>query len=432
MTLTPEDYNVDPENAEIGFQQMFDAMPDHSVVTLMPGKIYKFNSLATCKDKSATVNAHGATIMPKPGSGYVCISFVSETVPVDYVRWYGGTFDGDKDNHNWPGSPTGDDTWDPNNPGNHGIVTMRKVGLAQWRDIFIKNNVAEGISSSNCDNVFVNEIIGRNAAPLNWGLHNKQASMVKVWQGEDKPSTVMIDGVNAQDGSIGINYHIPISMGTAYAQTRLFLSNIQVLDMAQDGIHVEKVEKIFLNNVHAETFATDRRANIFLSNGEKYAYATNVHLEAENNVQAASFDFENANGLVHAALANITVLTDKGPAIEGPIWRANQVVNALTSNPGNAKPHIYADQVCNARVLIKAGRGIGSPRSEYMQVVNARVDPLPLNEGEEMGGSAYLIRNDAVQIANSSAGQVHSWADYQSGKLLQDNVDDDTIHHKIT
>jgi polygalacturonase len=93
---------------DVAIAKAFAACKDEGGVLFPKGKAFLIQNLIRISlNKNITVTAYGATIKMAPNTGYNAIAFESETTGYHHkVIWLGGTFDGNKDEQSYPGSPS--------------------------------------------------------------------------------------------------------------------------------------------------------------------------------------------------------------------------------------------------------------------------------------------------------------------------------------
>lgn len=248
------------------------AAPDGSGVIFPSGRVFLSSVLNTVSiTKDITFYAYGATIKKVNNSRY---SFLQISSPGKTVIWLGGTFDGNKDNQSWPGSPTGDTAWEEDH-GQFFRILNAQNGLI--KDVRVTHLVMDGVTLSSTNIAIVVNCTADSCAPLKYGEVQDQATCYKVRQtgASGTPGTAFYCfDLNLRDASIGIHY----STNNVEDSSVTVLNNCVVRNMSQDAIHMEHSRYLFMYNT---TVSKDTTTKIF-AGVRVPKYSGDIHISSDN------------------------------------------------------------------------------------------------------------------------------------------------------
>ncbi len=226
----------------------FDACRDGSGVLFPKGKTFLIHNLIrTPLNKNITVYAYDATFIMDKGTGYNAIAFEGAANAYNnQVIWLGGTFDGNKNNQSWPGSPGGSNAWTVTQP-NYGLLTIRGAKFALVKDVHITNTVYDGVNLFECELGAIADSKGDNGVNLNYGkIRDKfneghQSTYFKCTRRNSQ--VVYFMNLDCREGSIGVQY----STNTVSDSSLAVVNNCNFYNQGQDAIHFESCRRIFIN-----------------------------------------------------------------------------------------------------------------------------------------------------------------------------------------
>jgi hypothetical protein len=271
----------------------FAACKDGSGVVFPKGKIFLIQNLIRIPlNKNITVNAYDATFKMASHTGYNAIAFEGKNTGYNHqLIWLGGTFDGNKDNQAWPGSPTKNNNWTVTQS-NYGLLTIRRAKFALVRDVELINTVYDGIELFECELGVIADSKAYNGAGLTYG-------QVRSEFGEGHQSTyfkctrrnsqvVYFINLDCKEGSIGVQY----STNKVSDSSLAVVNNCHFYNQAQDALHFESCRKVF---IYKCTVGADNlkkyHADVHISNSCEIASIKNCEF---NN---GRLDFRNASKL---------------------------------------------------------------------------------------------------------------------------------------
>lgn len=201
--------------------------------------------------KSITVWAYGATIKMKALTKY---SFLQLSYPAggaygDTIRWLGGTLDGNQANQNYPGSPTGNNTWEED----HGsLINTFNAAFVLVKDISIVNTVLDGFTVAGSRICIMANSTGSGGAPINYTVGTNgiaagdQGTYFKCRQTQAGAPMRMFYclGLNCTSGSIGIHYSSPTGLDDD--SSCCVMTNCNVYNAAQNSYHFEDTKGVFM------------------------------------------------------------------------------------------------------------------------------------------------------------------------------------------
>ena len=258
----------------------FKAAQSANTGVLFPsGKTFMVSKTSSISlNKNMTVWAYGATIKMAAFKRYSAFAFPypAGSRKNNFI-WLGGTIDGNKDHQSWPGSPTGQTTWEED----HGqMVRVLNAGFVLFKDVTVINPVVDGITFSKCRIAVVSDCKAADGAPLRYSEVRDQGTYFKVRQsgGTSEGTAFYIINTTCSYGSIGIHY------STNYVEDSsvTVLNNVEISNGAQDAIHFEHCKKNFMYNC---SIWRDTTTKIY--NGARVRkYSADIHVS--NNTLIAS------------------------------------------------------------------------------------------------------------------------------------------------
>jgi hypothetical protein len=271
----------------------FAACKNGGGVLFPKGKIFLIQNLIHIPlNKNITVKAYGATFKMASNTGYNAIAFEGEKTGYDHwVIWLGGTFDGNKDNQAWPGSPTKNNNWAVTQS-NYGLLTIRRAKFALVKDILLTNTVYDGVNLFECELGVIADSKANNGVEFNYGHWRyrfdtgHQATYFKCTRRNSQ--VVYFINLDCKGGSIGVQY----STNKVSDSSLAVVSNCRFYNQAQDALHFESCRKVFINQsiVGADNSA-EYHADVHISNSCEIASIKNSQF---NN---GRIDFRNASKL---------------------------------------------------------------------------------------------------------------------------------------
>lgn len=246
-----------------------------------------------------TVYADGAIFKMDTNTGYNAIAFEGNKNEYNYqVIWLGGSFDGNKDNQSWPGSPTGNNSW-TSTQGNYGLLTIRSAKFALVRNVHLRNTVYDGIELHSCELGVIADCDAEGGASLNYSRLKKefgegqQATYFKITRSRSKAAYFL--NLTCKGGSIGIQY----SSRPSNDSSLVIVNNCRCYNQSQDALHFEICRKVFIYNsiIHSDN-TIGYHPDIHISNSCIIASIQNCKLEN------GRIDFRNAVGLKKGIVKN--------------------------------------------------------------------------------------------------------------------------------
>lgn len=276
----------------------FVACKDGGGVLFPKGKTFLIQNLIRIPlNKDITVYAYGATFKMAKNTGYNAIAFEGNNNGYNnQVIWLGGTFDGDKNNQAWPGSPSGNNSW-MRTQGNYGLLTIRSAKFALVKDISLINTVYDGVELFECKLGVIADSKADGGAKLTY-------SKVRSEYGKGRQSTyfkctrrnsqvVYFLNLECRDGSIGVHY----STNSVSDSSLAVVNNCRFYNQSQDALHFESCRKIFIyKSIISADNADEYHADLHISNS--------CQIAAIKNCQFINgrIDFRNASNLQIGAI----------------------------------------------------------------------------------------------------------------------------------
>ena len=248
-------------------------------------KTYLVHKLTTIHLKgNMTVYAYGATIKMDDFSRYSFLSLEYESGSYNNtVIWLGGRLYGNKKKQSWPGSPTGNSTWEED----HGrFLGISYASFALVKDVNVTGTVMDGVGFESCKLAVMADSKASGGAPIKYSDVSDQGTYFKCTRSGSQAFYCM--NLNCDGGSIGVHY----STSSVEDNSLSVVTNCQFNNQTQDALHFEDCLKVFMYNCTVKCSI----------NG---GYTADVHLS--NRVQTASIkscqftnarvDFNNASDL---------------------------------------------------------------------------------------------------------------------------------------
>lgn len=214
--------------------------------------------------KDITVYAYGATIKMNDFSRYSFLSLEYEEGSYHNTAiWLGGTFDGNKNYQSWPGSPTGNDTWEEDHGRFFGISYAE---FALVKDVTIVNIVMDGIGLEANKIAVITDSKASNGAPLVYSKDQDQGTYFKCTRSGSQAFYCM--NLDCDGGSIGVHY----STKSVEKNSLTVVTNSNFYNQSQNALHFEDCEKVFLYKCTVGKDATkEYMADVHLSNSTEIA-----------------------------------------------------------------------------------------------------------------------------------------------------------------
>jgi hypothetical protein len=206
------------------------------------GKTFLVSKISTIILKhDITVWAYGATIKMGSMTRYSFLSLEAQSGSYHYnVIWLGGILDGNRDNQAYPGSPTGNNTWEEA----HGrFLGFKYIDFVLVKDVNVINVVMDGVGIDACRLGTIADSKASNGAPLKYSDVQEQGTYFKVTRPGFK--TCYFINIKCDGGSIGIHASYP-TKNDMDQQTLVVIRNCYVHNAAQNPIHIEDCYKVFM------------------------------------------------------------------------------------------------------------------------------------------------------------------------------------------
>ena len=278
----------------------FTACKNGSGVIFPKGKIFLIQNLIRFPlNKDITIYAYGATFKMASNTGYNAIAFEGNNNSYNnQVIWLGGLFDGNKNQQSWPGSPTGNNSWNVTQA-NYGLLTIRRAKFALVKDISLINTVYDGVELFECElGVFADS---KASGGVNFNYSRSRATQGKGHQStyfkctRRNSQAVYFLNLDCKDGSIGAQYSTNFVSDSSLA----VVNNCHFYNQGQDALHFESCRKIF---IYKSTIGADNsnnyHADVHISNDTKLASIT------ESQFINGRLDFRNASNLQFGIVKN--------------------------------------------------------------------------------------------------------------------------------
>lgn len=233
-----------------------------------------------------TIYAYGATIKMADFSRYSFLSLEFQQGSYhNQVIWLGGTFDGNKNNQSWPGSPSGKNIWAEE----HGrFVGVQYAQFALFKDVTIVNTVMDGIGLEDNRIAVIADSKASGGAPIQYTQVQDQGTYFKCTRSNSQAFYCM--NLSSYGGSIGVQYST--KNNTANDSSLTVVVNSVFHNQAQNALHFEDCKKIFL---YKDTITSRAKGN----------YNADVHISNATIVASikscqftnARVDFNNATSL---------------------------------------------------------------------------------------------------------------------------------------
>ena len=252
------------------------------------GKTFIVSKLSTIiLTHDLTVYAYGATIKMAPFSRYSFLSLEYQYGSYhNTVIWLGGTFDGNKNNQSWPGSPTGNNIWEEQ----HGrLVGVNYAQFALFKGITLVNTVMDGIGLEENRIAVIADSKASGGAPLQYSQVQDQGTYFKCTRANSHAFYCM--NLSCDGGSIGVHYSTPNYTASDSSITVVYNCNFN--NQAQDAIHFEDCKRVFLyKNTIGRNVKGSYNADVHVSNTTEIASIKSCQF------RNARLDFNNSSNLL--------------------------------------------------------------------------------------------------------------------------------------
>ena len=224
-----------------------------------------------------TIYAYGATIKMAAFSRYSFLSLEYQSGSYhNTVLWLGGTLDGNKNKQSWPGSPTGNNTWEES----HGrLIGVSFAEFALFKDVTVINTVVDGISIEATKLGVIADSKASGGAPIQYNQVAEQGTYFKFTRVGLKACYFL--NLTCDGGSIGTHVSYPTN-ATMDNESLSVHVNCHFYNQAQNAVHIEDCYKNFFYNC---TIGSDTN----------YLYHPSIHLSNRSGiVSIKSCQFTNA------------------------------------------------------------------------------------------------------------------------------------------
>lgn len=401
----------------------FAACKDGSGVIFPKGKTFLIQHLNRIPlDKNITVYAYGATIKMAPNTGYNAIAFES-TASNGYsnqLLWLGGTFDGNKNQQAWPGSPTGNNDWTVEQS-NYGVLTIRGAQFALVKDIALVNTVYDGVDLFECALGVIADSKASSGANLNYSKlqsnngKGHQSTYFKCTRRNSQ--AVYFLNLDCTEGSIGVQYSTNFINDSSLA----VVSNCRFYNQGQDALHFESCRKVFLYKCTIGCDNSgDYHADVHLSNDTQLAAiencqfkngridcrnASNLALGLVENCQFESYalngtDSTTLSEFIHNA-THVKNCTFKGRTKDDGV-KARYVSESTFDNFNvavNASTLVNKCTFINGNTAVKSGKGdVAVNDSKFTNTSNPNFSNRTVNAGMLNGAPITDLLSKTVSV----------------------------------
>ena len=199
-----------------------------------------------------TIYAYGATIKMGAMCRYSFLSlFYKSGSYNNNLIWLGGTFDGNKNQQSWPGSPTGNNSFVEE----HGrFVGVSFAKFALFKDVKLINLVMDGIGLEGNWIATIANCKASNGARIDFNT-GRQATYFKCTRTASKAFYCISD--TCLDGAIGIHYSTPTNEQDIQKNTLTVLTNCYLYNQYAGALHFEDCKKVFAYKCRIEGDAVE-------------------------------------------------------------------------------------------------------------------------------------------------------------------------------
>ena len=358
-------------------------------------------------NKSFNVIAEGAVFVKPDDSGYAFFQFNHDVTPQnadewkagiglqDNFSWKGGVFDGNQAGQQYPTTDNPSLPWDPaaNNTrsGNGAIISIYNFKQISVSSVEIKNNVSNGIV---CTGWLSN--VSHIHCSGGADVYNKYPQYITAGTAYS-PQQLVVDSVQTFGGNIGVAWS---NTSTVDENTILRISNVDIYDSIQSGIHSEAVGQLYVSNFNLVN------TKLYIGNDTRYfrlnhGYIVGGYIKANNT-----------GGADLSSIDNVTV--EDNPSDSNAAFDCTAVKYVSNCTVLNSAQYGFSfggigPLVSNCRVDGFVERGISSANSVVNSIVTNGTD-----------ANSYGIRNTPT-ISNTKISNVNVGIGVRSSSINQYN-----------